>query len=250
MKLCHPLFYLLLIVSIAGCAHSSVIRQANYDFKKIQRVALMKFPDFPGVPGSGEVVTSLFEQSLLTAGYQIVERRHIESVLKESYLGSTGAIDSSNALEIGKLLNANALILGSITTYTPEKRGVNWVDIVDEKQTPITHIESQQELRPYTIQSSTSNPPQHAERWVTVEKQVVIGYTKDRKVSKAPQYYSLEAEVGFAARMVDAQTGEILWVASSSEEGLNIQVATQLLSNRLVKSIIKVQKKALARLNH
>ena len=45
-------------------------------------------------------------------------------------------------------------------------------------------------------------------------------------VRQQPQIYRIQAESGAVVKMVDTETGEIVWVGSTSEEGANIQAAS------------------------
>ncbi|MFW5758667.1 MAG: CsgG/HfaB family protein, partial [Bacteroidota bacterium] len=54
--------------------------------------------------------------------FQVVDRQNINSILREHNLSLSGMVDSNSAVEVGKLLGANVLILGNINEdiYTEE----------------------------------------------------------------------------------------------------------------------------------
>jgi len=53
-----------------------------------------------------------------TGRYEIVERNKIEKVLNEQQLGLSGIVDVTSAAEFGKLLGAEYVVFGSITSAT------------------------------------------------------------------------------------------------------------------------------------
>ena len=61
----------------------------------------------------------------------VVEREALQKILKEQALGLTGAMDESQSIEVGKLLNAQKLVSGSYIVSGPKIR-------VDTKITDVT----------------------------------------------------------------------------------------------------------------
>ncbi len=59
-----------------------------------------------------ELLSSKFSQTTI---FNLVERKNLDKVLKEQELQLTGATDQNSAVNIGNLLNADALVYGSIT---------------------------------------------------------------------------------------------------------------------------------------
>lgn len=216
---------LFLSIILSSCASSLLTTQSKFNFQKIQRVALLNFEDFPHAANSGELVSSIFEKELLKTRLHLIERRQVEKILKEHAFDLSGVVDPSTAKEIGKLLGVDALILGNITVFTPEKRDVWLMDVKIERSEPIFKKE---------IEKTKSGNKE-----VTIEKEIISGYIDTTTFQKVPQSYISEAEVGLAVRMVDIQTGEILFVASSFEEGIHTQAAAEILSRRIAKPIKK-----------
>lgn len=213
-------------LSLSGCIGPIVSVKQDFDFRKIRRVAVLGFEDFPHMPGSGKVMAGAFEKSLLRAGANLVERQQIEAVIKEQKLDITGAIDPRETRELGKILNVDALVMGTLTVYTPENRGVVMVDIHERYSDPVFKTET------YTEMKGTDS-------WRTTERSVVSGYQKRSKSYQVPQTYVLQAEIGASVRMVDVQSGEVLWVGTSSEEALNSQLAAEALARRVISALKK-----------
>ncbi len=210
----------------SGCAGQIVSVKRDFDFDRIKRVAVLGFEDFPQMPGSGKPIAGAFEKALLRSGVNLVERQQMEAILKEHNLDLLGLLDPAETKSLGKILNVDALILGTLTVYSPERRSVVLVNIHERHSEPIFKKET------YSEKKGTDS-------WVTTEREVVGGYQRRSQSYQVPQTYVLEAEVGVSVRMVDVQTGEVLWVGTSSEEALNAQIASEALARRILKALKK-----------
>lgn len=88
-----------------------------------RRVAVMNFPLVTGemtdlgIYLSDKLTNSLFQYR---DKFEVVERTRLESVLKEIKLGFTGIIDDKAAQSIGKILGADAIVIGTITDLGSE----------------------------------------------------------------------------------------------------------------------------------
>ena len=105
------------VAAAAACAPTVVIKHWP-DHGKPQRIAVLPFTDASGAPGSGLRAATAFSGDILAlSAYEVVERAAIDDVLKEHQLGTSGLVDEANAVQVGKLLNADAVVLGSVTEY-------------------------------------------------------------------------------------------------------------------------------------
>lgn len=69
-------------------------------------------------------VSDLLTNKLVENGqYTLIERSRIEEILFEQDLGQSGRISASTAAEVGRLLGADAVIIGSITRFNFEDNG-------------------------------------------------------------------------------------------------------------------------------
>lgn len=105
----------------AACAPKITIKHWPENGKS-RRVAIMPIKDAPGAPGSGQHALTAFSSSLLAIpAYEIVERGALDTVLKEHQLGTSGLVDEAHAVEIGKLLNADMVLIGELTEVVERK---------------------------------------------------------------------------------------------------------------------------------
>lgn len=63
----------------------------------------------------GELVSETFTSALVNSrNFKIIEREQLDKLVKEMEMGQTGFIESTDAVEIGKMLHADAIITGSV----------------------------------------------------------------------------------------------------------------------------------------
>ena len=113
-------------VSIAAKSRDKLFnKRSKADFyaqesdRDIKKVAVMPFKgptDLVGFAFSDMMVTQL----LKTRRFLIVERGQIERVIKEKDLSSSGFVSSYDAVEIGKIIGADGVIVGSVSDYAFE----------------------------------------------------------------------------------------------------------------------------------
>ncbi|MCK4826519.1 hypothetical protein KA005_62835 [bacterium] len=119
------LFFLLVSFGVTGCAKN--YKNARVD---INRATIGGAPQSIGVPDFdikatggariGKSVTDMLVTALVkTKRFRVVERSALEKVMKEHQLQLSGAIDTSTAVKIGKLLGLKFIMLGSVSQYSP-----------------------------------------------------------------------------------------------------------------------------------
>lgn len=150
----------------------------------------------------GSAVADVFILELMKKGIDVMERSKIESILKEQELSVSGLIDPSTAKVVGKIFGVDAIVTGSISQYLPaQKRTV----IFSPGDTPV--------IMPglYVLEKG--------------ENYVI---------------YHTDAEVGINARMIDVETGSIVWAASQSYIGFSTDSTFQGVILSLTDSLISV----------
>ena len=106
-----------------------IVAQARAERK---RVAVLDF-DFASTNSTGyyygwlgigpaKGVSDLLTNALVKNGtYIVLERSKVEQILKEQNFGASGRLDASTAAQIGKILGADAVIIGTITQFNLEQ---------------------------------------------------------------------------------------------------------------------------------
>ena len=90
------------------------------DIGETIKVAILDFENDPESPNSGSTFSEIFMDALmeLTQGKYIpLERSKIANVLKEFSLSQSGLIDEGESKKIGKMVGADAVIMGKVTLW-------------------------------------------------------------------------------------------------------------------------------------
>ncbi len=75
-------------------------------------------------------VSDLLTNKLVDGGaYTLIERSRIQAVLQEQNLALSGRIDASTAAQVGRILGADAVVIGSVTRYNLSQ-GSNGVSVL------------------------------------------------------------------------------------------------------------------------
>jgi len=93
-------------------------------------IAAMNFENASGDAENDALVKPVYARLINeleeTKKFRIIERKRLESVMSELNLGMTGLIDSGKMKEIGKLLGADAVLLGELSSvkYSRSKQSL------------------------------------------------------------------------------------------------------------------------------
>lgn len=208
----------LLSALLSGCYATDAVNR-HYDLSKVRRIGVLTFDYGRHEPFGAE---DIFAKHLLERGYQVIERTRLEAVLREQKLSATGMLAPETAKGLGKLLGIDAVILGQVTSYEAERKMLVTVDSLSSRSEPV--FETKQEK-------------QEDGTVIEVRHQIGKKVTEERK--KIPFMLPVEAEVGLAVKLVDVETGEIVWVGSDTSQGVNGPLATEWIASGLVKRLAK-----------
>ena len=188
----HPRLFLAIssLALMSACATPQVAVNPRADFSTIKRVAVLPFSG-----AHGDLAADMLTQSLIARGADVVERQRLDAVLKEQTGSASTSYDPATAIQVGKILGVDALFVGTVGESTPQTSyivsGTN-----DSIVTNVTKVSGG------SVYSEGS----------------VLGVPNS-------QILSTTANVSLIARMVDAQTGSIMWSASMSYEGFDVSSA-------------------------
>lgn len=75
-------------------------------------------------PNAAQGVSDLLTNKLVNSGkYTVIERSRIADILAEQNLASAGRIDPGTAAQVGRILGADAVVIGSVTRFNLDERG-------------------------------------------------------------------------------------------------------------------------------
>ena len=203
---------------LAGCTPKTVISH-TYDFDNMNRIGIMSFQSsYASMQG----VENLFAKYLINAGFKVVERAQLESVLKEHNISVSGYLSPETTREIGKILGVDVLLIGEVTSYTPTRKELA---LVSTRKT---------EARPVYAQDVMKLPDGS---YVGYTRNVGTQYSHSSELR--PTEYTINAQVGIIAKLVDVETAEIIWIGSMDEESSSALSAADYIARSLVKSFTK-----------
>ncbi|MCX5788544.1 MAG: hypothetical protein NTX64_08615 [Elusimicrobia bacterium] len=215
---------------LSACAAPAVVLMSPaYDASRVQRVALISFTDYPGMPGSGDVAAGTFDKYLLLGNYSLVERQQVSDILKEKSFQVSGAVNPATAHKLGPLLGVDALVFGPVTDFSSSRAHPVLVNIPQEHSEPIYgQVETVQKTGQTTIR--------------TVQD-VVTGYSYSQSSQIVPETQTVPAHVGMSVRLVSVDTGEVLWSASGSGSADDLGQAAEEASSQIMQAVAKRLKK-------
>ncbi len=191
---------------LAACVSPArVAVNPRADFSAIKRVAVMSFNG-----PKGDMAADMLTQSLIAHGADVVERQRLDAVLKEQSLSSSSSFDPATAKQLGKLLGVDAIFVGTVGESTPQASY-----LISESNNP--RVTTVQQVAGTSVRSAGS----------------VLGMPNS-------QILSTTANVSLVSRMVDVQTGSIMWAASMSYEGFDIPSAMTGIAESFTRSLTPI----------
>lgn len=88
----------------------------NYD-----TVAILPFADAPHAPNSGSTVADIVSTQLLDLDFTVVERTRLQQLFEEQGLQLRSADEQANAIRIGRLTGAKAVVVGAVQQWETQK---------------------------------------------------------------------------------------------------------------------------------
>ncbi len=121
---------------LAGCATAPAVKQAPPPTGPKLRVAVAKFENKTtygarlGTAAADILVTELAR----TERFILIERAELDRLLTEQKLGLTGAVDPATAAQMGKILGAAAMIVGSVSQFGVKTEGSDLLITASKRQ--------------------------------------------------------------------------------------------------------------------
>lgn len=207
-----------LLCLLAGCTPKTVISQ-SYNFNQVNRIGIMGFTShYNDLSG----VENLFAKYLIESGFKVVERAQLDQILREHNISVSGYLSPATTKKIGEILGVDVLLVGEVTSYTPTR-------------TELTLVSSHKtEARPVYAQTVQPGPDGRPAAHL---QQVGTQYSQSTDVR--PSEYTINAQVGIIAKLIDVETAEIVWIGSLSQDSSSALNAADSIAKRLVKSFTK-----------
>jgi hypothetical protein len=115
------LFIPLITFFLSSCGTmESVVLKPGYDFTQIKRIAVLDFNDVSYYRNAGPMASQLFVKYFLNTNYNVIERSEIDAILREHNLAISGALNTEQIKQYGKICGVDAFITGTVTLAIPE----------------------------------------------------------------------------------------------------------------------------------
>jgi hypothetical protein len=102
------------LVFLAGCSSGSSFTKPGYDFSQLNKVAVVEVTGARGDTGAQNEVADLFSMELLKRGFDVVERKQVDALLKEQQFQQGGATSRMDPVKLGEILNVQAVVIVNI----------------------------------------------------------------------------------------------------------------------------------------
>ena len=152
--------------------------------------------------------------------------KFLEKILDEHDL-TVNYLSPNVTRQIGKILGVDVLLVGEITSYLPEQKTMLYRMSKHTTSTPV-----------YNTQVTKEGDGK-------VKIRQTYGGQDFRQSREAiPTEYTIYAQVGVVAKMLDVNTAEIIWVGDDTQEGISGLDALDSSAKSIIKSFNKQVKKA------
>ncbi|MBU1076479.1 MAG: hypothetical protein KKH98_04260 [Spirochaetes bacterium] len=190
-----------------SCGGKDLVVKKNYRFDKIKKVLVLQFSDFNGQQNSGNIISDLISYKMLKLQFDVMSRELVNKNEKFEAI-----------IEKAKNLNVDALITGSITKYSLEKK----IHKVKKNEKAIS------------VKGENTG-----EVNITEEENELI-YSSGRIYGANTELpYEVEATVGLIAKMIDVKTGETIWINKAQSSGFSIEAAVESAVDSLYESFVE-----------
>lgn len=187
---------------LGGCSTANIAVNQSFDFSRVKRVAVVGFKDAPRGPGTGDAVTSALEQSLLAAGYDVLDRASVSAAVG----GKPGPLDAKTAKAAAAKLGVDALVMGQVTGFANARETRVNVDVLESYDDPVYKTRVM-----HTVDQN--GVP------IDLVDKVVVGHRRGQRYRKEPRTYTVPGKLAVSARMVYPETGAMVWSGTDETDG-------------------------------
>ncbi|NQS97237.1 MAG: tetratricopeptide repeat protein [candidate division Zixibacteria bacterium] len=121
----------LVLIILAGCATTSMMitvkRPAEVNLKGYEKIAIGTISG----TDSRDIEDALTTELFASGRFEVLDRNHLQQILREHNLNLTGAIDQTTAAELGKFIGTAVLVFGRVQTNKTDDnvtKGEPWQD--------------------------------------------------------------------------------------------------------------------------
>ena len=202
------IFLVVLLAGLCACSGGDSVIKKDYNWAAFKRVGVIPSKINPRALAG---VEDIFAKHLMGAGFSVVEREKIEYLLAEQKMTLDGIFSGApDGRKPGDILGVDAVLIVQIMAFNPNKKNIASFDSTTKTEEPVFR------------KVKEKNPD-----GTFTERLKQVGTKVSYKEKSVPQLLGYSAQVAVTARLVDAWTGELLWVGSRDGEGPSVLSAVE-----------------------
>jgi hypothetical protein len=121
-----PVFSLIIMMGCRGNMQTPYHVSQDVDFSFIKNVAVLPLENLSSEKASGEIVRRLVISELLSSGVvDVVVPGEVDSAVKDLSIKNISSLDKQQIRALGKALNVQGIVMGSVEQYGYAKAGNN-----------------------------------------------------------------------------------------------------------------------------
>jgi hypothetical protein len=121
-----PVFSLIIMMGCRGNMQTPYHVSQDVDFSFIKNVAVLPLENLSSEKAAGEIVRRLVISELLSSGVvDVVVPGEVDSAVKDLSIKNISSLDKQQIRELGKALNVQGIVMGSVEQYGYAKAGNN-----------------------------------------------------------------------------------------------------------------------------
>jgi hypothetical protein len=209
---------------------TNFFRSSHLEERGIRRIAVLPFENLTEERFAGPIVAEETNLQLGRLGvFDLVERSKVVELFKEQDLDTLMRFDAGTAVKIGKMLGAQGVVMGSVTKFRRHPSDKQDTVVVVEREHHYSPWEDEWSYHDYhrhhEDRGGRGHESGHGRDTSSVDPWVVIGVVAlvvtviGLLVYLAVKPKPASAEVGASLRMVDVETGEVVWQANETFVG-------------------------------
>ena len=219
---------------------TNFFRSSRLEERGIRRIAVLPFENLTEERFAGPIVA---EETNLQVGklgvFDLVERSKVVELFREQDLDTLERFDANTAVKIGKMLGAQGVIVGSVTKFKRHPSDKQDTVVIVEKEHRYSPWEDEWYYhRHHRHRYDYGSHGQHSGRDTSgVDPWLVVGIVALTITIIGGILYLVlrekpaSAEVGASLRMVDVETGEVVWQANETFQGNRASVQALVTEN-------------------
>ena len=99
------------LIFLCGCSRVKIIKNQHYKPVKIEKIILLELKCTKIMAPRCNRLKEQIEDEFLKSGFDVLDRKHLETFMKEQAMGASG-LTEEDYVKLGKMLQAQAVIVG------------------------------------------------------------------------------------------------------------------------------------------